>query len=166
MYEQDHLVSTFFQAYDTWREDHSAIIMDCLILLSATRKSLFTNDEEKNKFLDTMMQGIQRITNDNDDITRCCRLLYRFRTNAPLSEMAAKPNYMQWIQNMADFTKATLLSQEDACYDYLLVFWSRLIQNMSYSHYLSETLTNLLKRLSVELTQAFITVYAEGILYS
>lgn len=134
--------------------------MDCLVLISATRKALFTNDETKNQFLDRMMQGIQDIiktVDDPDCYLRFCRLLYRFRTNAPLSEMATKPNYLSWIQTMADFTKIAFDTTFDESTFYLLGFWSRIIHNMSYCHYLSEPVTKKLQLLSVELTQSFIT---------
>lgn len=137
--------------------------MDCLVLISATRKALFTNDDAKNQFLDRMMQGIQDIIsrsthlNDPDCYLRFCRLLYRFRTNAPLSEMASKTNYLTWIQMLADFTKTAFQTTTFQAAYYLLGFWSRIIQNMSYCHYLDDTVKKKLQGLSVELTQSFVS---------
>jgi exportin-7 len=84
--------------------------MDCLVSIASVRRALFTDQEERSKFVISLMQGIRDVMvssqgmDDGDNYNSFCRLLYRFRSAAPLNEMVDKPGYIEWIGMVADFS--------------------------------------------------------------
>ncbi|CAO3610792.1 unnamed protein product [Mucor hiemalis] len=166
MYERDDFVPTFFKAYNEFPTQASKA-MECLVQIAATRKALFTGEEERSKFVMAIMHGIRDIIltsqgmSDPDCYNGFCRLLSRFRTTAPLNEMAEKPGYLHWIDLVADFSEKAFYSSSsttNTCF-YLLSFWSRIVQSMTYFQQLGETTVQKLEGISVELTRAFISTY-------
>lgn len=160
-------MSTFFKAYNEFPEQASKA-MECLVQIAATRKALFTGEEERSKFVMAIMHGIRDVIlttqgmNDPDCFNGFCRLLSRFRTTAPLNEMAEKPGYLQWIELVAGFSEKAFYSSSSSttntCF-YLLSFWSRIVQSMTYFQQLGETTVQKLEGISVELTRAYISTY-------
>lgn len=144
--------------------------MECLVQIAATRKALFSGEEERTKFVLAMMAGIRDIIlasqgmSDPDCYNGFCRLLQRFRANAPLNEMVEKPGHLEWIELVADFTQNAFqtYSPTSTCF-YLLSFWSRVVQNMSYLQQLGETTVLKLEGITVELSRTFITTYIETV---
>lgn len=84
--------------------------MECLVLVASVRKGLFETDNQRSKFVVSIMKGIRDVIftsqgmNNVDNYNEFCRLLFRFRSSAPLNEMAEKPDYGEWIELIADFT--------------------------------------------------------------
>lgn len=84
--------------------------MECLVLVASVRKGLFETDNQRSKFVISIMKGIRDVIltsqgmNNVDNYNEFCRLLFRFRSSAPLNEMAEKPDYGEWIELIADFT--------------------------------------------------------------
>lgn len=90
--------------------------MDCLVSIAAVRRALFTDQEERSNFVIRLMTGIRNVMvtsqgmDDTDNYNSFCRLLYRFRTSAPLNEMVEKPGYIEWIGLVAEFSFKALQS--------------------------------------------------------
>ncbi|KAK4410870.1 Exportin-7 [Sesamum angolense] len=65
--------------------------LECLVRLASVRRSLFTNDVTRSKFLDHLMSGTKEILRtgqglaDHDNYHEFCRLLGRFRVNYQLN---------------------------------------------------------------------------------
>ncbi|KAA8519253.1 hypothetical protein F0562_013509 [Nyssa sinensis] len=61
--------------------------LECLVRLASVRRSLFTNDAARSKFLAHLMTGTKEILQtgqglaDHDNYHEYCRLLGRFRVN-------------------------------------------------------------------------------------
>jgi exportin-7 len=144
--------------------------MECLVQIAATRKGLFSGEDERNKFVTSIMQGIRDIIltsqglTDSDCYNGFCRLLQRFRTTAPLNEMAEKQGYIEWIELVADFTQKAFQTwtPTTTCF-YLLSFWSRIVQSMTYYQQLGEATVQKLEDITVQLTRTFITTYIESV---
>ncbi|KAI9337080.1 armadillo-type protein [Pilaira anomala] len=170
IYESDTFVPTFFKAYSEFNTRHASKVMECLVQIAATRKALFSGEDERSKFVMGIMQGIREIIlssqgmNDPDCYNGFCRLLQRFRTTAPLNEMAEKPGYIAWIELVADFTQKAFqtYSPTSTCF-YLLSFWSRIVQSMTYFQQLGEATVLKLEGITVDLTRTFISTYIESV---
>lgn len=168
IYELDDFVPKFFKAYAEFSPPHSGKAMECLVQIAATRKALFSGEDERNKFVTAIMQGIRDIIitsqglNDADCYNGFCRLLQRFRTTAPLNEMAEKQGYMEWIALVAEFTQKAFQTWTPTTTGYyLLSFWSRIVQSMTYYQQLGEETVQKLQEITVALTKTFITTYIE-----
>ena len=55
------LVQLFFTTYCESQPQHASIAMESLVLLSSTRKSIFTSDKGRMVFLTQLMTGIAEI---------------------------------------------------------------------------------------------------------
>ncbi|KAI8992667.1 armadillo-type protein [Pilobolus umbonatus] len=170
IYEKDEFVPTFFKAYNDFEPPYCSKVMECLVQIAATRKALFTGEEERSKFVLTIMQGIREIAlsshglSDPDSFNGFCRLLQRFRTSAPLNEMAEKPGYMEWMGLIADFTQKAFQNwtPTSTCF-YLLNFWSKIVQNMAYFQQVGDEPLKKLENITVELTRTFIATQIENV---
>ncbi|KAI9311221.1 hypothetical protein BX666DRAFT_2032239 [Dichotomocladium elegans] len=171
VFEDESFVPTLFTAYGEFPPPISARVMECLVLVASVRRGLFDGDPERSKFVISIMQGIRDIIvtsqgmNDMDNYNEFCRLLYRFRATAPLNEMAEKPGYVEWIEVIADFTLKAVQSWKWApnTATYLLGFWSRIVQSITYYRQLSEITVKKLENISVELTRIYITTNVDSV---
>ncbi|KAI8088148.1 armadillo-type protein [Thamnidium elegans] len=170
IYEKEDFLPTFFKAYTEFKATHASKAMECLVQLASTRKALFSTEEERSQFVLAMMQGIREIIltshgmTDSDCYNGFCRLLQRFRNIATLNEMAEKPGYVEWIQLIANFTQSAFQSYSSTttCF-YLLGFWSRVVQSMTYLQKLDQETGAKLEEIMVELTRTFISTYIESV---
>ncbi|KAI9252218.1 armadillo-type protein [Helicostylum pulchrum] len=170
IFEKEDFLPTFFKAYTEFNATQASKVMECLVQLASTRKALFSTEEERSRFVLAMMQGIREIIltsrgmTDSDCYNGFCRLLQRFRNIATLNEMAEKPGYIEWIQLIANFTQSAFQSYSSTttCF-YLLGFWSRVVQSMTYLQKLDVETGAKLEEIMVQLTRTFISTYIESV---
>ncbi|CDS11717.1 hypothetical protein LRAMOSA03980 [Lichtheimia ramosa] len=171
LFEDDNFIPTLFGAYREFPPPLSAKVMECLVLVASVRKGLFETDNQRSKFVISIMKGIRDVIltsqgmNNVDNYNEFCRLLFRFRSSAPLNEMAEKPDYGEWIELIADFTLKAVQSWKWApnTATYLLGFWSRIIQSMTYYQKLGEVTAEKMGNISVELTRIYATTNVESV---
>ncbi|XP_020961525.1 exportin-7-B isoform X5 [Arachis ipaensis] len=136
--------------------------LECLVRLASIRRSLFTNDAARSKFLAHLMTGTKVILQtgqglaDHDNYHEFCRLLGRFRVNYQLSELVNVEGYSDWIRLVAEFTLKSLQSWQWASNSvyYLLGLWSRLVSSVPY---LKGDAPSLLDEFVPKITESFIT---------
>uniref|UniRef100_A0A0R0K1H7 Importin N-terminal domain-containing protein n=1 Tax=Glycine max TaxID=3847 RepID=A0A0R0K1H7_SOYBN len=136
--------------------------LECLVRLASVRRSLFTNDAARSKFLAHLMTGTKVILQtgqglaDHDNYHEFCRLLGRFRVNYQLSELVNVEGYSDWIRLVAEFTLKSLQSWQWASNSvyYLLGLWSRLVSSVPY---LKGDAPSLLDEFVPKITESFIT---------
>ncbi|KAK4414267.1 Exportin-7 [Sesamum alatum] len=152
----------FFDYYALTKPPISKESLECLVRLASVRRSLFTNDVTRSKFLDHLMSGTKEILRtgqglaDHDNYHEFCRLLGRFRVNYQLSELVTMDGYGDWIRLVAEFTSKSLLSWQWASSSvyYLLGLWSRLVSSVPY---LKGDAPSLLDEYVPKITEGFIT---------
>ncbi|EYU26917.1 hypothetical protein ABFS83_02G107800 [Erythranthe nasuta] len=155
-------VQIFFDYYALTKPPISKESLECLVRLASVRRSLFTNDATRSKFLDHLMSGTKEILRtgqglaDHDNYHEFCRLLGRFRVNYQLSELVTMEGYGDWIRLVAEFTSKSLLSWQWASSSvyYLLGLWSRLVSSVPY---LKGDAPSLLDEFVPKITEGFIT---------
>lgn len=91
-------------------------VMECLVLIVAVRRSIFTSEQERNKFLSSMLtnstaimrtsSGLQRV----DSFHQFCRFLARLKTTYHLSEIAEQPEFDAWFEHVVAFTRKAFQS--------------------------------------------------------
>ncbi|XP_010558032.1 PREDICTED: exportin-7-like isoform X2 [Tarenaya hassleriana] len=151
----------FFDYYATTEPPLSKEALECLVRLASVRRSLFTNDATRSKFLAHLMTGTKEILQtgkglaDHDNYHVFCRLLGRFRLNFQLSELVKMEGYGDWIQLVAEFTLKSLQSWQWASSSvyYLLGMWSRLVASVPY---LKGDSPSLLDEFVPKITEEFI----------
>ncbi|ORX48496.1 hypothetical protein DM01DRAFT_1338555 [Hesseltinella vesiculosa] len=169
--ENERFVPTFFQAYGTFAPPNSSKAMDCLVSIASIRRALFNDVEERSKFVMAIMHGTREIMltsrgmEDSDNYNSFCRLLYRFRVAAPLNEMVGKPGYLEWIGFVADFSLKGFQSWKWSpnTIHYLLGFWSRIVQSMTYYQSLGDEAIDKLDSISNQLVQSYINTTMEAV---
>ncbi|KAL0089123.1 armadillo-type protein [Phycomyces blakesleeanus] len=171
IYERDNFLPIFFTAYREFSPPHSSKVMECLVQIASTRKALFSVEAERAKFISGMMQGIRDIIvtsqgmNNTDNYNEFCRFLHRFRASAPLNELTEKHDYIELIELIADFTLKAFQSWKWApdTASYLLGFWSRNVNSMSYYQKLGEATIQKLENITVELTRTYVSAQVESV---
>ncbi|CAI9102605.1 OLC1v1000900C2 [Oldenlandia corymbosa var. corymbosa] len=155
-------VQIFFDYYNISKPPVSKEALECLVRLASVRRSLFTNDTTRSKYLSHLMTGTKEILRtgaglaDHDNYHEFCRLLGRFRINYQLSELVNMEGYSEWIRLVAEFTSRSLLSWQWASSSvfYLLGLWSRLVSSVPY---LKGDAPSLLDEFVPKITEGFIT---------
>ncbi|EXB44290.1 hypothetical protein L484_012209 [Morus notabilis] len=160
--EDPSTLQIFFDYYAITKAPLSKEALECLVRLASVRRSLFTNDAARSKFLAHLMTGTKEILQtgqglaDHDNYHEYCRLLGRFRVNYQLSELVNVEGYSDWIRLVAEFTLKSLQSWQWASSSvyYLLGLWSRLVTSVPY---LKGDAPSLLDEFVPKITEGFIT---------
>ncbi|KAM7472621.1 hypothetical protein LguiA_010804 [Lonicera macranthoides] len=160
--EDPSTLQIFFDYYAITKPPLSKEALECLVRLASVRRSLFTNDVTRSKFLAHLMTGTKEILQtgqglaDHDNYHEYCRLLGRFRVNYQLSELVNVEGYSDWIRLVAEFTSKSLQSWQWASSSvyYLLGLWSRLVTSVPY---LKGDAPSLLDEFVPKITEGFIT---------
>lgn len=160
--EDTSTLQLFFDYYAITKAPLSKEALECLVRLASVRRSLFSNDTERSKFLAHLMTGTKEILQtgqglaDHDNYHEYCRLLGRFKVNYQLSELVNVEGYSDWIRLVAEFTLKSLQSWQWASSSvyYLLGLWSRLVTSVPY---LKSDMPSLLDEFVPKITEGFIT---------
>ncbi|KAG1215725.1 armadillo-type protein [Rhizopus microsporus] len=164
--ENDEFLPTFFKAYDVFQPAHAKKVMDCLVQIVATRKGMFSGEDERTKFITTIMQGIRNIIlslrhiDDADCYNGFCRLLQRFRTAVTLNDLAEMPGYIEWIELVGTFTQNAFQTNTSF---HLLRFWYKIVEGMSYFQQLGEKTVKKLQEITVQLVRTFMTTHLAAV---
>ncbi|KAK4771663.1 hypothetical protein SAY87_032195 [Trapa incisa] len=162
MLEDPSTLQIFFDYYRVGNAPLSKEALECLVRLASVRRSLFTNEASRSKFLAHLMTGTKEILQfgqglaDHDNYHEFCRLLGRFKVNYQLSELVNVEGYSDWIQLVAQFTLKSLQSWQWASSSvyYLLGLWSRLVSSLPY---LKADAPSMLDEFVPKITEGFIT---------
>jgi exportin-7 len=130
----------FFDIYEKSKSPNSSFCLKCLIQLSSVRRSLFTGENERNLFLNTLMNGIYKIMStkigldDDKNYHEFCRLLGRLKASYQLSELVKTPHFQQWLQLAGEFTVLSfqMWSTSMNSIHYLLALWGRMVAALPY----------------------------------
>lgn len=159
--EDPSTLQIFFDYYAITKAPLSKEALECLVRLASVRRSLFSNESARSKFLAHLMTGTKEILQtgqglaDHDNYHEYCRLLGRFRVTYQLSDLVNMEGYSDWIRLVAEFTSKSLLSWQWASSSvyYLLGLWSRLVTSVPY---LKGDAPSLLDEFVPKITEGFI----------
>ncbi|XP_071690173.1 uncharacterized protein [Rutidosis leptorrhynchoides] len=162
VFEDPTTLQIFFDYYAITKPPLSKEALECLVRLASVRRSLFSNDAARSKFLAHLMTGTKEILQagqglaDHENYHEYCRLLGRFRVNYQLSELVNVEGYSDWIRLVAEFTLKSLQSWQWASSSvyYLLGLWSRLVSSVPY---LKADAPSLLDEFVPKISEGFIT---------
>lgn len=159
--EDSSTLQIFFDYY-VMNQMFSKEALECLLRLASTRRSLFSNDTARMKFLSHLMRSTKEILQtgiglaDHDNYHGFCRLLSRFKLNYQLSELVNAEGYSEWIRLVAEFTLKSLHSWKWAGSSvyYLLNLWSR---SVTAVRYLKSDKPNLLDEYVPKVIEGFVS---------
>ena len=114
--------------------------LECLCLLVSVRRSLFSSELERKRFLGHIIRGVCDILReeqglgDADCYHQFARLLSKVKNNFQLSELVRTEGYAEWIDAVATFTIASCGKPVWASNSmhYILGLWSRLVASVPY----------------------------------
>jgi exportin-7 len=133
-------LQTIFHTFELLNPPKSAKVLECVSVIVATRRTLFS-EEERAKFIKSIMQELIKILhlpqafNDQSNYHEFCRILSRFKTVYHLSDINKIENYQEFINIVTDFTIKSLQSLQTSLnsIQYLLVFWSKMVTTVNQS---------------------------------
>lgn len=130
----------FFKIYYGTNCPNSNQSLECLIQLSSVRRSIFATDNDRNAFLNALMEGIFHIMRNNkgldedDNYHEFCRLLGRLKATYQLAELVRVPHFVEWLELSWQFTNNSFanLSANMNSINYLFALWGRLVAALPY----------------------------------
>eukprot|EP01112_Ceratiomyxa_fruticulosa_P019687 TRINITY_DN6499_c0_g2_i1.p1 TRINITY_DN6499_c0_g2~~TRINITY_DN6499_c0_g2_i1.p1 ORF type:complete len:503 (-),score=68.49 TRINITY_DN6499_c0_g2_i1:752-2260(-) len=149
LFEDSNTVQLFFNLYkQSVSHQFSTIAMECLVQLVSVRRSLFSNDDDRGKYLSSLLNGICDILRNSTGLHlqpnhhEFSRLLARVKTIYQLHQLILVDCYSDWISLVAQFTINSIKSLNWApnSVHYLLALWSRLVSSMTYVRTTTPTL--------------------------
>ncbi|CAH9102460.1 unnamed protein product [Cuscuta europaea] len=160
--EDPSTVKIFFDYYEINESNFSKEVLECLVRLTSIRRSLFTHDAARMKYLSLLMTGTRDILQTgrglthHDNYHEFCRLLGRFKVNYQIQELVHAECYGDWIRLVAEFTMKSIQSWQWASRSvyYLLGLWSRLVSSLPY---LKGDTPSLLNEFVPEIAKCYIT---------
>ena len=95
--EDPSTLKIFLDFYAVTKPPLSSMSLECLVRLASVRRSLFTNETERSKFLNALVNGTRDILQSQMGLSshtnyhEYCRLLGRLKTNYQLAELVRTP---------------------------------------------------------------------------
>jgi len=162
------LMNLLLDIYKRTAPPESATALDCLVRMASVRRSLFTGEAQRQKFISGLVRGSLDVLQgevglaDHDNYHNFCRLLGRLKTNYQLNEIVSVDCYPDWIQLVAGFTVSSLKSWQWASGSvyYLLGLWSRLVSSVPY---LKGDKPSMLDRFVPNIIEAYVTSRLESV---
>ena len=162
----------FFDIYATSEVPTSKLSLQGLVQLSSVRRSLFSNEKERTDFLQSLMNGIERIMtmriglNNLQNYHEFCRLLGRLKTSYQLSELVKTANFKGWLELAANFTIMSFQSWQHCMNSihYLLALWGRMVAAMPYLRAKEDPSdTELLRTCVLKVVESYIQTMLESV---
>lgn len=119
----------------------AAQALDCISLIISVRRSLFSSDADRKRFLTHIIRGVCEILRENaglgdeDCYHHFCRLLSRIKNNFQLAELVRAEGYAEWLDLTAKFTirACTSAGWSSNSIHYILGLWSKLVSSVPYA---------------------------------
>lgn len=133
-------MTLLFDLYKTTEPPRSSLAMQCVILMSSVRRSLFAKEEDRSRFLQLLMDFLREVLGNQiglqhqENYHEFCRQLGRLKANYQLSEMVRVEGYIEWVELAADFTVKSFEQWQWSTNSihYLLALWGRLVAAVPY----------------------------------
>jgi len=133
-------LKTIFHTFELLNPPKSSKVLECVSVIVATRRTLFS-EEERLKFITSIIQQLIKILhlpqafNDQSNYHEFCRILSRFKTVYQLSDICKVDQYEEFVNIVTDFTVKSLQSPNTSLHSiqYLLVFWSKMVTTVGQS---------------------------------
>ncbi|KAK8803535.1 hypothetical protein WA158_001229 [Blastocystis sp. Blastoise] len=129
------LLELLFNLYYSCYPPTTVTCLQCLLMMTSMRRSLFVKPESRLEFLKVLIEGVsEQLTrshgfDDQDTYHMFCQLLGKLKANFQLSELFRTPRYSEFIRLLTNFTIDSFKNWQwcSNSISYLLTLWSRLI---------------------------------------
>jgi exportin-7 len=122
--------------------DNRCKAMEIIVELSSVRRSLFSDDEQRNRHLASLMNGItdvllawqdnKALLEDAATLHEFCRLLARLKGNFQLAQIVNAEGYSDWIRLVGQFSLLQDWSEHANSHHYVMSLWARLVAAFPY----------------------------------
>eukprot|EP00743_Colponemidia_sp_Colp-15_P003638 GILK01003927.1.p1 GENE.GILK01003927.1~~GILK01003927.1.p1 ORF type:complete len:1093 (+),score=213.84 GILK01003927.1:212-3490(+) len=138
--EDPGTVQLFFDVYSTTEPSHASMAMQVLVLLAATRRSIFSSEANRMAHLQRLIGGIRIILKytqglqHSDNYHEFCRLLGQIKANYQATELIQCPGSAEFLELAAQFTCSSFAQWQlsSNSLHYLLGLWNRLAAALPY----------------------------------
>lgn len=141
IFHEKNIPKLFFDMYaicmseDEIRNACGNYCLRSLTLLSTLRKTYFTNEKEKMKYMREFLSGITRVIqeklglNDESCFHELCRLIGKIDTSVRIQELSSCDNFHTWCEHIFAFTVNGLKNWKyvSNSMHYLLGIWSHML---------------------------------------
>ncbi|SCM20114.1 Ran-binding protein, putative [Plasmodium chabaudi chabaudi] len=142
IFNEKNIPKLFFDMYEICMSEVDDIRNCCgkyclrsLILLGSLRKTFFSNEKQKVRYMNEFLGGINKIIekkiglHDEDCFHELCRLIGKIDTSIRLQELSTYSNFLSWCNNIYLFTMDGMKNWKYLCNSkhYLLGIWSNML---------------------------------------
>eukprot|EP01039_Chlorochromonas_danica_P010658 gene10658-11818_t len=164
----------FFDIYLTSEPPRSSNALEAIVQLSSIRRSLFTSEQERTNFLQTLITNLQVIMNTKQGLEHIenyhefCRILGRLKASYQLSELVKLTNFIEFLELAGDFTIKSLMNWQYSMNSihYLLALWGRLVAALPYLRadaMDSQKQATILKQINLTVVQSYIQTMLDSV---
>ncbi|SBT87756.1 Ran-binding protein, putative [Plasmodium malariae] len=142
IFNEKNIPKLFFDMYEICMSEEEDIRNCCgkyclrsLILLGSLRKTFFSSEKQKVRYMNEFLGGINKIIekkiglHDEDCFHELCRLIGKIDTSIRLQELSTYSNFLSWCHNIYLFTMDGMKNWKYLCNSkhYLLGIWSNML---------------------------------------
>lgn len=141
IFNEKNIPKLFFDMYEICMSEEEIrnccgkYCLRCLILLGSLRKTYFSNEKQKIRYMSEFLSGINKIIekkiglNDENCFHELCRLIGKIDTSVRLQELSTYDHFLSWCHNIYLFTMDGLKHWKYLCNSkhYLLGIWSNML---------------------------------------
>lgn len=164
----------FFDLYSLCDPPLSQLALEAIVQLSSVRRSVFSSEQERTLFLQTLVTNLQRIMSSKHGLEHIenyhefCRILGRLKASYQLSELVKLTNFSDFLELAGDFTIKSLANWQSCMNSihYLLALWGRLVAALPYLRadvLDSQKQANLLKQINLSVVQSYIQTMLDSV---
>ncbi|KAG0204876.1 Exportin 7 [Mortierella sp. GBA30] len=164
IFEEPGYLDVLWECWKKSPSPASVLTMECLSQAASIRRSLFSSDDARNKYIHHIMQETaftlktrdgQSKLQDVGNFHEFCRMLSKFRSTFQLSEICDFKEFEQWISLIGDFTSSGFHSWKWSpnSVPYLLTFWSKMVSSLSSA---KQATQDYIQNTTVELSRAYL----------
>ncbi|KAF9579918.1 Exportin 7 [Lunasporangiospora selenospora] len=138
--------------------------MESLSQAASIRRSLFSSDEARHKYIHHIMREIHLTLKTGAGQTKLqvsgnfhefCRMLSKFRSTFQMSEMCSFSEFEPWIATVGEFSSRAIHSWKWSpnSIPYILTFWSKMVSSISSAE---QSKQELIQNITVDLSRAYV----------
>eukprot|EP00727_Mastigamoeba_balamuthi_P004604 m51a1_g14141 putative importin- n-terminal domain-containing protein (1269) ;mRNA; r:288-5005 len=147
----------------------SSLAMECVVQVASVRRSLFSGEAERARFLAALMGGVRDVLQrrvglgEQANHHAVCRLLTRIKANYQLLQLVGVEGWRDWITLVAQFSFSSLAAWRwsPSSAHYLLSFWSRLVTSLLYLT--NNAAPTYIEDLAPQIAQAYIAARLDSV---
>ncbi|KAG0227723.1 Exportin 7 [Actinomortierella wolfii] len=164
VFEDREFLEVLWKCWQDFENPTTVLVLECLSQAVSIRRSLFSNDEARQVYIQHIMREIAFTLNspqgqaklqESGNYHEFTRMLSRFIKTFQLSELSEYKDFQKWISTIGEYTTQGFHSWKWSpnSIPYLLALWGKIVPSLGSSN---KPLTEYIQDVTVQLSRAYL----------